>query len=455
MRGWAADDERPDDVVEVSIFIDNVKIAQIPCAAPRPDLKQLGIFGAGIHGFVFEFPNALPDKESRAVCVRFTSSGVALRPGEMLIGDGKTVPQGSPAAPPRDEPLMLPVPREPRGIFQLMAHLDERAGLYNLLTRLPYTTESASEVWYSAFGEMPSHRVEANFSGSYSPRDDLYHYLTSTRFQNRITQLFLRSFAEKRRIIFVHVPKCAGTDVTALLRSRYPALDKGLTDPYWTSKEQLFRRLSRLALYLPLCDAIFVSGHVRLADYADLQLIRPQDRIFTIVRDPIEIAVSQANYVVTRIASDSEAGSAGPDTREWLRMFGTELPPRGLSEELARTLVKKVLYHPEIVTKDLICHWLGQSDAKSALDLLIANNVEVSDTGHYNDWLVQEWGIRSATRMNRSRPFLSLDQLTQSDQDYLRNLLKEDLRLYAALQSAFGASTKMSLARSDLERVTL
>ena len=60
VAGWAANDEAPDKSVELSVFVDETKVAQVLCAAPRPDLRQMGAFGAGNHGFFFEFPVRLP-----------------------------------------------------------------------------------------------------------------------------------------------------------------------------------------------------------------------------------------------------------------------------------------------------------------------------------------------------------------------------------------------------------
>src|SRR6476659_5892041 len=85
VSGWAASDERPDEVVEVSVFIDGRKIAQIQCDSPRPDLYQLGVFGAGMHGFRFAFAEPLGRDSDKRVTVRISATGKPLNNGDVEI----------------------------------------------------------------------------------------------------------------------------------------------------------------------------------------------------------------------------------------------------------------------------------------------------------------------------------------------------------------------------------
>ena len=48
--------------------------------------------------------------------------------------------------------------------------------------------------------------------------------------QPRIVEMILNAHPEKRRLIFVHIPKCAGTDLTANLGTRYPTVHQTLAD---------------------------------------------------------------------------------------------------------------------------------------------------------------------------------------------------------------------------------
>ena len=57
----------------------------------------------------------------------------------------------------------------------------------------------------------------------------------------------------------------------------------------WTTKHDMLRHLSRLAVQLRFADCLYLCGHGGLDYYLDHHLIRPIDQIFTVVRHPLEI----------------------------------------------------------------------------------------------------------------------------------------------------------------------
>jgi hypothetical protein len=57
--------------------------------------------------------------------------------------------------------------------------------------------------------------------------------------QARVVEMILNAHPEKQRLIFVHIPKCAGTDLTANLGTRYPVVHQTLADSNWTPPERL------------------------------------------------------------------------------------------------------------------------------------------------------------------------------------------------------------------------
>ena len=99
----------------------------------------------------------------------------------------------------------------------------------------------------------------------------------------------------------------------------------------------------------------------RAAVYADLPLYlrvwprsprrlrrgnRPQDHVFTIMRDPLDIALSVVNYVLTRFAVNIEAGEPGPDTRDWLAVLRMEMPTGRMSDNDVREIGAKISATP-------------------------------------------------------------------------------------------------------------
>lgn len=356
ITGWAADDESPDEIMEVAVFVDGRKLAQFACNAPRPDLLRAGFFGQNPHGFAYEYPTPLSNASDRRVSVRHAKSGKLLNRGDLVIqSDNNVVVRSSLATPSHAELEQLPVPRDPRSIFEMFVLFDEKAGLYELLSRIRFSSEKPRHVYYSVFGRYPEtdpllrQLDEDDHRGRYSPRDHTNELLLSQKFQSEAVPVFLNAFPEKNRLVFVHIPKCAGTDLSVNLMRRFPAIHQTLMEESWTSKDRMFQQLSNLVLYMKFSDSIFLCGHSSLGYYVSHALIRPIDRVFTIVRDPIEIAISHINYILTRITRDISIGNIGPDTREWMDILGLNTLPADMPPALIENSKKFYFVFKQVI----------------------------------------------------------------------------------------------------------
>ena len=85
VHGWAADTEQPDAVLEVAIYIDGRRIAQVACGDFRADLRDTGRYGAGQHGFHYVIAPPLSQLAAERVTVRFARSGVIMPNGEAVL----------------------------------------------------------------------------------------------------------------------------------------------------------------------------------------------------------------------------------------------------------------------------------------------------------------------------------------------------------------------------------
>ena len=334
--------------------------------------------------------------------------------------------------------------------------MTKRTGLYPLLSRLDVAGQRPQDVHYSVLGAYPDRSAAPVRQDRYYPRDHLNELLLGDEFQAGLLSRFAEAYSDKRRLIFVHVPKCAGTDLSNKLKTRFPWVDYNIMDTDWTTKRAMLRHLSRLAVQLRFADCLYLCGHGGLDYYMDHHLIRPIDEIFTIVRNPLEILVSQINYVLTRFSQDAKKGEAGPDTLEWLGLIGLESLPETISEDFVRHAAEVIIGNPSIVTPNSLCFWLAGrgADAGAAMTALINSDIELTDTPHYKDWLARRWNIVSDSRDNASVKFLTLDTLSGEQQDYLREISQEDMKLHRAIENALAATGKASVfgheLRSDL-----
>jgi len=85
VSGWAVDTDRPDETVEVSIFVDGRKLVQLACNSPREDLKGLAGLGNGMHGFRYNPYPPLSERMPQRVTVRHATSGALLGNGDVVL----------------------------------------------------------------------------------------------------------------------------------------------------------------------------------------------------------------------------------------------------------------------------------------------------------------------------------------------------------------------------------
>ena len=453
VSGWAASKTNPDEVVDISIFVDDRKIAQIVCNLPRADLAKAGQFGDGARAFAYSFDPPLPAEGTTRAIVVHSRTGMPLSGGEVRFVDGKQQRLEPTAALAEDEPRLLAPPSDPRSLFDWLGLYDERGGLAQLLSRLEFGGERPERTHYAAFGAYPRSVEEVLRWGSYYPRDHLHELLLSEAFQTGLIPLFLRAFPEKRRLIFVHIPKCAGTDLSFHFRARHPSLERSLTDPAWTPKPEMLRRIARVVAHVRTADSIFVHGHINLANHIAADIIRPTDRIFTVIREPLAAAISQVNYILTRFEEDLTGGQLRPDTAEWSRAMDLGPTPARMSDDFIKRLTTAALRTKRLTVPNSQCLWLGGEGTQAVVDRLATYDVEVSEVERYNAWLLATWGIEAKTRWNASKKFIALQDLTTDDLGYLVGITREDQRLYRTVERLLTSTGKLSLNGEDLRGV--
>ncbi len=145
IAGWAADDAAPSSLVDVSIFVNDTKIAQVTCDRPRLDLKRTLSRDELDCGFRFALDPALDLARPHRVTVRFTESGRPLPGGDVMLANADS-PQSPPdfnARPPARF-LPLPTPETPRRCSICCACIIRRMGCTICCASSTSTTEATT-----------------------------------------------------------------------------------------------------------------------------------------------------------------------------------------------------------------------------------------------------------------------------------------------------------------------
>ncbi|MBV9812096.1 MAG: hypothetical protein JO326_05060, partial [Acetobacteraceae bacterium] len=243
-----------------------------------------------------------------------------------------------------------------------------------------------------------------------------------------VVAMLLQAFPEKQRLLSVHIPKCAGSHLRETARLHLPLVEPNLGDPRWTTESRLHNALYTLLAKIADADAILAHGHVPLRWYLARELKRPGGRLFAVVREPVALLLSWADYVVTVLVSDPELRR--PDTRLWRRelALGDEPVPAHPAERLA--LADRILCNSAIPVPNTLCSYLGDGDADSARELVAASGIELADFAHYGAWFDRTFGIPEGGRTDPSTPFLAGRSLTRRQRARVLEISEQDRVLY-------------------------
>lgn len=324
--------------------------------------------------------------------------------------------------------MKSPAPKTIRGLMNAFEAYRSDAELASLTENVEWDGVPPSQVYYSVLNRIPETGEAATPRPDYSAQRLFEAALDSLEFQEGVVPLVLNAYPEKRRLIFIHILKCAGTDLIAHLSAKYPHVYRALSEPEWTSKAHLFAHLGDLTRAAAHSSEIFMSGHVDLTSVLESGLYRFGDEIFTIVREPIERVLSMVNYVVSILGDMSDP--LRPDRLTWLNMLGAQDFPHEPSPGFLREIARAVLKNRQILVPNVLCRSLGYGDAVSALDAIVRSDIEITDAKRYEAWLAARWGVQNSERLNASPPVLKVEDLTDEELDYLRLTYKEDVAIY-------------------------
>ena len=345
------------------------------------------------------------------------------------------------------------LPRTQPELFTLLGHLTIERGLDGLLDLVDFTGVTPADTYRAVYGRPPDHVETAIAAPDYDPRSYFKQALLSQEFRQRLLPNFLTAFPQQGRDVFIHVPKCAGTDLILSLSNRHLPLPKMLEIGGWVSDDEFLYAVAGLARAVPFHDRIFVHGHMELGHYIASAGLRSGDRIFTTIRDPLDLMLSQANYAVGRLCQDPTGRDA--DTAELLRWLDIPQLPNDISLRELKDLATRVLLDPRIAQPNRACSYLGRNmlgTYRVAMENIVVHNVEITTTRHYERWLAERWDIGESQRRNRSRTILTRNEGRLLYADVLTSAMAEDQKLYDVVtwslaQTGAASVTGMEIAR--------
>ncbi|MEE2923014.1 MAG: sulfotransferase family 2 domain-containing protein [Pseudomonadota bacterium] len=219
-------------------------------------------------------------------------------------------------------------------------------------------------------------------------------------------------------IVFLHIPKCAGTSIAAAITEALGAdkcYEYGKTEPYKRFESSAFS----------LDKNRFIAGHLTISQ---IELIRGPKKIFTVVRDPVERVLSWYEFLRRNKRTTLHPWTEVGDVHTFLERCcearrGASIPrPMEVnSSELFDGMCRRL--HPSATTE-------------AALGMIQKHNILVLQQSKLDTQMqkIVDGLDLPDLRLPRLNVAPSKKKYPRSVTERIRELNREDLRLFEALQ---------------------
>lgn len=336
-------------------------------------------------------------------------------------------------------------PRNASEIFRMFTLFDSTKGIDSVLNRFNWVDVKPDQL-RSAVLESCSMPPGISWDGDVARC--MKELLNSREFRKDILAQFLNAFPDKKRIIFVHIPKCAGSDLTRILAQRHLVVSGTMGYQTKFLGDKLFAYLHDVMTCMPFVREIVIRGHVPLHYYIDRKLIRESDQIFTVIRDPVDRIISAVNFQVKLFLRDPLGKAA--ETKRWQDKLGWKRFPDLSEKEDVMRLAKQVLRNPQLIPANKICTSFGDGSIESALANIVRSNIDITDLLRYETWLQDTWRAPKSLRANRSEKVLSSSTLDADDRFIVDEKVSNDYKLYNILMDKLKSAGAPSIRGSCL-----
>jgi hypothetical protein len=337
-----------------------------------------------------------------------------------------------------------PVPQRPRELFELLAGLGPDATADMLRRALDLKTGRVHDTFFAVLGRWPTPAEITAHTPTYEPWPHLRRLLMSDEFLAPLLRRVLDAYSEKRRLLGVKIPRCAGAHVSAALMSQHPYVPTTIDAPDLGALLRIFgaafgafsRARTVGVIYDRLAPLIVHEPHLReegdpLGWRYTAAPFRNGDLLFAVVRPPQDIILSEVNAILTglRRENDTEA------VNTWRKRLG----PLPAAWEMAdwRALGQSIL--AGLALTNPICRALGDGTAAKALEYCRSVPIALVALDQYELWVRSALELSPEPPSNVSQPILTAKHLRPSDLERIAALTDQDAIFYAAYAARIGA----------------
>lgn len=296
--------------------------------------------------------------------------------------------------------------------------------------------DKRSRYYYEALLERSPERSAVANSEVPHPMFTLREFMASDEFAANHMRTLRDLFPDRSATFFLHIPKTGGSTVCeSMERSRRfvwllmpDSIGHGGGDERLSYYGGVVSRLRNSN------KDFTIGGHATASLLLNTRLKKPDDRVFTVVRDPCDLMISWLNYLLTIVYTElpSNPDFAGrPDAKRVDDLIGHDWcsGPISISDAQIELLVENVTY------RNPICRSIGAEPTfVSAIDTLARLDIEVIPF-HGISQFCEKNGFPSSEDRNISVKFIKKSTLRKSTLEMIYDRIGEDLKFYSYVES--------------------
>jgi hypothetical protein len=356
--------------------------------------------------------------------------------------------------------MLRPLPIKQRDVFDLIIAQGREPSFQGILRSVELKGAEPRALCFVMLGRWPTAQEIAELPEPYRPKVHLRQLLQTAEFRSSFARRLLDAFPDRRRILFVRLPRCSGAHVLATAATRHPVIPAHIADAPRMSIDELLAAIG-VALYRFNSASTAVLSASRLApflvptqplpdpnDILHWNIIPPPyragDTLFTVIREPRSLVLSQVNAILTglRVSPANDGGEIAQ-----LRARLDPLPPleqTGAWKDVGR----KILL--DLSLRNPICEGLGNGTAETALAACRASAIELVGLSRQTDWVRTAFSSEPPAPINASEPILLWEDLQPDQRTQLDSLVAEDLNFYARFAEKFDPTQVSSVSGATL-----
>ena len=335
-----------------------------------------------------------------------------------------------------------PLPSRPRQLFELIGALGLTATFPGLLRSVELKHADPHHIHFVALGRWPTLEEVAAMPDPYHPAPHLIGLIRGQEFRTHLVRRACEAFAERKRLLFVRIPRSGGASVLTMLDGRHPLLPLDLSAKRFDDPVLLMQTMGTVFTRTAIGNTLALA-HTRMSPFLDppiaprngrlleddpftwgaaLPPARVEDTLFTVLREPQARAFGQINALLRGWQSGER--SVPPEIGARLGRPAKRLRPQDWRQLGCEILAGTLLRNP-------ICQALGDGTAEGAVRACSRSPIQLVQLEQLNQWSRSALENMASDSVAVSEPILRRQDLGSAEVAALEEATEEDQVFYA------------------------